>query len=527
MSQARNARDFVSPGNKRQARRRSRACEQRLETDLYHKDNTVTNRNNTLANSYDLRRQARGGEPPKRQKSWRRKLIWISVALVCVAAVSLALWFLWAWCHVNTVSADVHAAVVELASHVDARLLARYVRPGQKVTKGQRLARLDDSQLAAIVAAAQAQRDIKQGLYAQAKANLDLVRSRVEADIKLAQARVQVAEAHVAGAEKALEQARVQLAEEVRRAEALYGQAKATLDRLEKGPRQEDIDAARARLAAARAMEELYSIEVRQSEQLVAEGIDSTHLLEVKKAQLTTQQNKVREAEIEVARLVAGATPEEIEAARQAVAARKAELALAAAGSKELESLTAQLDVRRRDVEQARAELACAEALRAEVAVAREQVEAAEAELVKADADVAAHRAALEGMSIVSPVTGTVIYARRKTGEICRKGEPFILVADDSAGRWVEGYVRERDAARVQPGQRAKVEIVVGSYHHVAGEVEAVGLATSSVSPANPGAFFRTPAHLGSEYVWVKIRLLEQRPEWRPGMTARARIRVH
>jgi len=480
----------------------------------------------TLSVGYEVRRQARGGEPAAQRKSWRRRLLWATLGLLCLTVASLVMFFQWSWSRVTTVHANVRASVVPLGSHVDARLLELDVRPGQAVTQGQKLARLDDSELKALMAAAEAERDLKTSLHRKAVAAARLAQDRVQAGIDLARARVSVAEAQLDSTETALEWGKSRTAAEIRRAEALYEQARSYLERLEKGPRHEEIEAARARVIAAKAMAELSALEVQQSEQLVGEGIDSEHLLAVKKAQLITQQSKVREAELELARLTAGATAEELEEGRQALAARKAELELARAGRMEIESLAAELRMRQGEVQQARAELAHAEALRAEVTIAQEQIEAAEAELEKARAGVDERQAALRGMLIVSTVTGTVIQTCTRVGEIYRKGEPLVLVADDSAGRWVEGYIQEKDAARVHAGQPARIEIILGSGDYVDGKVEAVGLATSSVTPADSRASAGTPTRWASQLVWVKLQLLEHRPEWRPGMTARVVIRV-
>lgn len=410
-----------------------------------------------------MRRQARGGEPDEQRRPWVRKLVLIGAGLSFVLILTLLLIFLWSWSHVRTTYAGVHATVVEMAFHMDARLLELQVRPGQAVVKGEELARLDDSELLALLEAAEAGRDIRKSLHNQAELNSRFTKERVEADIKLA--------------------------------EALYEQERARLERIKKGPQWEEIEIAKARTAAAEAMADLYALEVKQSEQLVGEGVDSEHLLAVKKAQLTTQQNKVRETRLQLARLEKGATAEELEAARQAVAAREAQLARA-------------------------------KTMSAEAAIASEQLKASEAELKKAEADVAARRATLKGMSIVSPITGTVIQTFKRVGEICSKGRPIILVADDSAGRWVEGYIHEKDASRVRKGQRAKVEIIVGSGDYVEGEVEAVALATSRVSSGGPGPAGQTGPNRASRFVWVKLRLLDQHPDWRPGMSARAVIRV-
>jgi len=218
------------------------------------------------------------------------------------------------------------------------------------------------------------------------------------------------------------------VAEEVRHAQAQCEEARAKLENILKAPRSEDVEAARVRLATARALAALYELEVTQSEQLVGEGIDSEHILEVKKTQLLTQQNRVREAELELAQIEAGPTEEEIEVARQVLAARQAALALARAGQMEVVRLEAELELQNALLRQAEAELARAEAQMVEIELAKEQLKAAAAELQKAEATVAAQRAAIKGMSITCPVDGTVIRTFVREGEVCRKGLPIILV---------------------------------------------------------------------------------------------------
>ena len=224
-----------------------------------------------------------------------------------------------------------------------------------------------------------------------------------------------------------------------------------------------------------------------------------------------------------LAQLQAGATSDEIEATTQVLAARDAELALGHAAGNQLEVLGAELAVRQAELHKAQAELKLAEASRLQVELVRQEVEAAAAELRKAEAEVARRQAALEGMSIVSPVTGTVVRTFDRVGEVCRKGLPTILVADDSAGRWVEAFVREDDVHLVQVGQPARIEMVVGSRCYVDGTVKAVALSTHSLDREVSDA---GTARRGIELVWVKLVPVKLEGNPLPGMSARATIKV-
>ena len=154
--------------------------------------------------------------------------------------------------------------------------------------------------------------------------------------------------------------------------------------------------------------------------------------------------------------------------------------------------------------------------------VARERVKAAEAELKRAQADIEERAALLKRMTLVSPVTGTIIRTFDNVGEICRKGIPSILVSDDAKGRWIEGFVHEDEARLLKVGQRASVELVLGSGDYVQARVEAVALATSAISRNEASSSDSGMA----EMIWVKLRPLSDIGNVRPGMSASAVIRV-
>jgi len=312
------------------------------------------------------------------------------------------------------------------------------------------------------------------------------------------------------------------LAEEIRRAEAERDEARAWLTRLQKGTRREEVEAAQARLEAAKALAVLYELEVRQSEQLAVEGIDSQYILETKKTRLTTQQKAVREAELELERLKAGPTEEEIEAARQLVAAREAALALARAASKEVDNLKAELGIRKAEQSQAEAELRSTEARRVEVDLAAARVSAAEAALGTAKSNLAARR---EDMVIRSTVAGTIVRTFDRVGETCRRGVTTIQVTEDAKGRWITAYVREKDALYVQEGQPTRIKLASGE--RMDAEVEAVGLATSSLDRQRSDPLEEAEQTSTPELVRVRLKLKEpigSNPP--PGMSARVVIRI-
>ena len=437
---------------------------------------------------YDARRQQRGAERPSNAVSWKRRLVIWTAVVLALSAVATALIVRWSMTHVRMLNAQVWADVRHVSSDADGRVKELLVRTGDTVKAGQVLMRLDDSEQQAALIGAQAQEASKQSLHAEAKADLDVTRATVTAGMDAARLGVDAAQATVA------------------RAQAQREQAKAELDKLLAGARVEDVEVDKARLATAKALEDLDALEVTQSEQLVGEGIDSAHMLQVKKTQLIMQKNTVREAELDLARLQAGPTEEERRIAQQVLAAREADLSLAKSG-----------------LQQAQAEQARAEAMKAQIALGEEKVKAAESELGIAQAATRTAHEAVNQMTVFSHTTGTVILTLDKEGEFCHKGTTTILVCDDSAGRWIDGYVTERDAARVRPGQKAYVEIVIGSGEEAQAEVATVSPATNSLgretgTPAAGAAFG------ASEQVRVRLRLLKQDPHWMPNSSARATI---
>ena len=458
---------------------------------------------------YETRRLARGVEPPAGVSTLRRKLAlygFITAAIVLLAA-GVLIWL--KLTRVRTVRAFVRASVVSVAPVADAKLVSLLIREGDQVSKGQLLGRLNDKELKAALEAAMATKMTKASEFQQSKAECARVEALIKAQTAGALARREIAQAEVEAAEGKLRARRSRLADEISEAEARHKESAAWLAGLKKGPSNEQILASQARMEATEALCKLYQLELEQSRQLVTEGIDSQHILEVRKTRLLTQQKITEEARLNLVELRAGATAEEIEAAEQAVEQRRARLSMARQGVNDLDALEIQLSMREAGLREKEAQIEEAEAEQAGVILARERVRAASAELEKADAGVNRSQAALETSHIFSPVDGTVIRVLYREGEVCRKGFPCIIVADDSKPRWIEGLVREKDAMMVSPGQRARVRAPAGFGRYTDAVVEWVGLHTESLEQRQAVPDRKASVNAMPERVWVRLRPTE------------------
>ena len=172
---------------------------------------------------------------------------------------------------------------IQLAFHDTGRIQRILVEEGQRVQAGELVAELDPVRYEAAAAQATAQADAQKEVVARLLAG-----SRPE-EIAEARARVKAAEAVLREAEvthrrtKILAQSQYVSQQQLDNAEASLSTAKANLDREQqaltlavKGPRQEDIDAARAQLKAyeaalEKAKEELADTRLYAPEQAVVQ----------------------------------------------------------------------------------------------------------------------------------------------------------------------------------------------------------------------------------------------------------------
>lgn len=187
-----------------------------------------------------------------------------------------------------TLYGNVDIREVQLAFHDTGRIASIVVQEGDRVKAGRLVAELDPVRYQAAAARAKA----KEAAQEQVLARL-LAGSRPE-EIAAARAQVRAAEAHLRDAEQTYKRtetlARTQYASQQKldNAEAALKSGRADLDAQQqaltlavKGPRQEDIDAARAQLKADRAARELADRELADTKLYApASGVIRDRILE-------------------------------------------------------------------------------------------------------------------------------------------------------------------------------------------------------------------------------------------------------
>ena len=310
----------------------------------------------------------------------------------------------------NVVSAQgfvtpAHAS--DLAFRAGGRVAEVLIKEGDQVKQGQALVRLQDDQLKATAAQAQAALDL-------AQANLEQVKQGARSE-------------EIAAAEAA-----------VRSAAAQASAASAERDRLTGGATAAAIAAAQAQLSSA--------------------------LVEQKLAQDT--YDKVTEC-ITIKRpsgkdqFCPGlGTPEEqarfrVNAANEAVNAARTALDEATQGSsKQVQAAQANVAaaIAQRDIAQARLDQLKAGATQA-------QIDAAQANVAQAEAGQQAAQAALNEATLVAPFGGTIAEIPVEAGQVVGPGTPILSMADLKTWEIDTDDLSEVDVVNVQPGQPVSISI--------------------------------------------------------------------
>ena len=186
-------------------------------------------------------------------------------------------------------------------------LKSLFVKEGDRVEKGQLLAKMDDSNL-------QGQLLQNQGQLAEAEANL----AKVKAGNR---------------------------PQDVAQAQATLAEAQANLQRLNAGNRIQDISQSKARYDSAISNKKQAEIVFRQNEQLYRQGAISERDWESSRSQLDIAKAQVREAQQALNLQKVGPRPEDIAQAQAIVEQKQAALSLVKAGSRTEDIAQAQAQV--------------------------------------------------------------------------------------------------------------------------------------------------------------------------------------
>ena len=291
------------------------------------------------------------------------------------------------------VSGNIELTEVQIAFKTSGRLLERTVDEGDGVRKGMVVARLDRDQL-------EAQREREAASLALARAQL------AQAETALAWQR----ESFAAGlAERGADLAAVE----------------ARLEELRNGSRPEEIEEARAAVAAAEAEFDRARRDWDRAERLYKDDDIST-------AQYDQYRSRREAAEAALTQ------------ARQRQA-----LALAGPRREQVEAAAAQ-------VERARSAVRTAENNRLEIRKREQELPLRRAEIDRAAANLALIDTQIADTVAVSPVDGVVLVKSAEPGEILPAGTP-VLAIGDIGHPWLRAYIGETDYGRVKLGTRARV----------------------------------------------------------------------
>jgi membrane fusion protein YbhG len=245
--------------------------------------------------------------------------------------------------------------------------------------------------------------------------------------------------------------------------------------------------------------------------------------------QVALQKAELNAALADLAELLAGNRPEEIEQGRAALAVTKSEVDRAAADYRRARELYQQgivsardFEIRQADFDVAQAKLRDAtERLRVlEKGPRREKIEQARARVEASRQALAKTFTQLGYTTIPSPLTGVVISKNVEPGEYVAPGTPIVTVGD-LEHIWLRAYINETDLGRVKLGQA--VHVTTDTYPNRAYQ--------GRISFISPEAEF-TPKNVQTDkervklVYRVKIDISNSRMELKPGMPADAEIRL-
>lgn len=299
------------------------------------------------------------------------------------------------------VSGNIELEQVNIAFKTAGRVIERTVDEGDKVTKGQVIARLDKDQLLQQRAREEAALLEAQAAYSAAQTGLEMQTQTSAADMEARQADLTTSQSHLAELKSgARPQEIAEAAATVAASQSDYDRAKKDWDRAQTLHKDDDIstsqyDQARSRFESTAANLQ----QARQREALVKEGS--------------------RKEDVEIA---------------------SAQVLKAHAGVKG--SQAGALDIKRR----------------------QQDVAAKLADISRERAQIALIDSQLNDTTAVSPISGVVLVKSVDAGEVIAPGTTVVTVGDISHP-WLRAYIKETDLDRVKMGTPVRVKTDSGKVY--------------------------------------------------------------
>jgi membrane fusion protein (multidrug efflux system) len=365
--------------------------------------------------------------PASRRRPWG---LAIAALIVMIGVAAGARIWLYYRLHVSTDDATIEMTMVQVAPKVAGRLHEIDADTGDRVARGQVLARLETEDLEAAVRQAAAGVAAKRKAAAQAEAALAYQR--------------QATVSQNAGAQAALEGSGLRVS-----------QAKVAVD-LQHQQFSNELREAQAALKAAEADRTKAEADLVRFDKLFSQGAVSS---------------------------------QEHDAAVSAAANAKANVDAAEARVALAQSQEAQTKIKRQDVaasqtaeRQARAQLREAQAAHLQVQLRQAELEAARAQVSEADAVLRLAQITLQNARILCPTDGIVAQKLAEPGEMVSVGQPILTITEHSGptSRWVIANFEETNIQRVKVGQPATFTVDAYPGHVFHGHVIEVRAGTQS-----------------------------------------------
>jgi HlyD family secretion protein len=240
-------------------------------------------------------------------------------------------------------------------------------------------------------------------------------------------------------------------------------------------------------------------------QELRQRGLESEASVET--ARLTAQRARAAEGQrLEDLRLAhEGAHPEAIKEGEEQVEAARQSLAAAEGLAQQVSERKAELAAAEAEVTKARQNLDRARASRLAITRAEQDAEAAEAEARRSEAQLVDARRRLARSVVRAPFSGQVVRRRARPGETVLAGAPLLDLVDPTRLRF-EASASETDLLRLRPGERVQVAVPPAA-RPLSGRVSEVIQASDAARQA------------------YTVRIdLDTTPDLRPGMIGTARL---
>lgn len=347
---------------------------------------------------------------------------------------------------------------VMVSSEVPGILAKLYVKEGDRVVKGQIIAKIDDTVL--------------QKQYLQAQDNVKLAETKLNA-VKVA-----------------IENLKAQNQNQISQAYNAYMAAKAQYEKIESGPRPQEIRQAEEAVAQAETVFENARENLTRMENLLNEGAVARQKYDEVKTAYDVAKAQLEAAKEKLSLLKEGASIEERDVAHAQASSAEAAYQLT------VSSAEAQMDAKEKELE-----------------MAKTQLEQAVTAMQQA-------RDQLEKTIIKSPVDGVVYVKSLNEGEMAPVGAPIVEILDISDTR-LDVYVAESDIGLVKLHQKAK--IFIDSFPGKVFEGEVIEISSrAEFTPKN----IQTKKERVNTVFKVTIKIADTSGAIKPGMPADAQIKI-